>query len=436
MKTDKMTLLKLSVALFTGGIMFTACSDDTLPGENDDNDDTLVEDFSRYVIATSTTASSNTTYTLLTSPSIDNGTISALGNGLVNDGATQWIFFNNDYLYGLNYNQGNAGTTASYVLASDSSVVKRDREYSIRRFTTYGTYDNYIITTSTGDGPTDWADENGYVPQSILISYLDTEAESYTTNNTTDSVYLSENFLGNGEYVTLCGLLQQDNKLYSAAVPMGLSQYGCMQRDEAGNYKWVLPGNEDLIKTESGGSGSSAYDKDELQWTQYPDECWVAIFDDETLTTKKLIKTDRISYAAGRNRSQYYQMIWEAGNGDIYVFSPSYAKTIWPVTDDYFLMLMYDRPLTESGFAATEMAIFKAEDQQLTYITGLPADVSSFGNTPFIENGIAYVAVTPTDGNPAVYRIDPTNATATKGLEVETTQITGIGKLTYKVSQD
>ena len=478
MKTDKMTLLKLSVALFTGGIMFTACSDDTLPGENDDNDDTLVEDFSRYVIATSTTASSNTTYTLLTSPSIDNGTISALGNGLVNDGATQWIFFNNDYLYGLNYNQGNAGTTASYVLASDSSVVKRDREYSIRRFTTYGTSDNYIITTSTGDGPTDWADENGYVPQSILISYLDTEAESYTTNNTTDSVYLSENFLGNGEYVTLCGLLQQDNKLYSAAVPMGLSQYGCMQRDEAGNYKWVLPGNEDLIKTESGGSGSSAYDKDELQWTQYPDECWVAIFDDETLTTKKLIKTDRISYAAGRNRSQYYQMIWEAGNGDIYVFSPSYAKTmsdsrqqttrpagvvripagseefdnyycnietqsngrsflrVWPVTDDYFLMLMYDRPLTESGFAATEMAIFKAEDQQLTYITGLPADVSSFGNTPFIENGIAYVAVTPTDGNPAVYRIDPTNATATKGLEVETTQITGIGKLTYKVSQD
>ena len=109
---------------------------------------------------------------------------------------------------------------------------------------------------------------------------------------------------------------------------MGLSQYGCMQRDEAGNYKWVLPGNEDLIKTESGGSGSSAYDKDELQWTQYPDECWVAIFDDETLTTKKLIKTDRISYAAGRNRSQYYQMIWEAGNGDIYVFSPSYAKTM------------------------------------------------------------------------------------------------------------
>ena len=473
MKTDKMTLLKLSVALFTGGIMFTACSDDTLPGENDDNDDTLVEDFSRYVIATSTTASSNTTYTLLTSPSIDNGTISALGNGLVNDGATQWIFFNNDYLYGLNYNQGNAGTTASYVLASDSSVVKRDREYSIRRFTTYGTYDNYIITTSTGDGPTDWADENGYVPQSILISYLDTEAESYTTNNTTDSVYLSENFLGNGEYVTLCGLLQQDNKLYSAAVPMGLSQYGCMQRDEAGNYKWVLPGNEDLIKTESGGSGSSAYDKDELQWTQYPDSCWVAIFNDESLTSKKIIKTGKISYACGRYKSQYYQMIWKAGNGDIYVFSPSYAKTmadarqqtklpagvvripngaedfddyycnleeqsdgcgflrVWPIADDKFLLLMYDKPFTDADRVANRLAIFHAEAKELTYVNGLPSTVTGFGNTPYVKDGVAYVSVTLSEGNPSVYAIDPSNATATKGLEVSATQIGGLGELTY-----
>ena len=90
------------------------------------------------------------------------------------------------------------------------------------------------MTTSTGDGPTEWADENGYVPQSFLISYLDVDAEKSSTNSTTDSAYLSENFLGNGEYVTLSGLLQHEGKIYSAAVPMGLSQYGCMQRDEAG----------------------------------------------------------------------------------------------------------------------------------------------------------------------------------------------------------
>ena len=104
---------------------------------------------------------------------------------------------------------------------------------------------------------------------------------------------------------------------------------------------------------------------------------------------------------------------------------------VWPIADDYFLMLMYDRPLTETGFVATELAVFKAEDQTLTYVTGLPTTVSSFGNTPYIENGIAYVAVTVSDGNPAIYAIDPATAEATKGLEVEATQITGVGKLSY-----
>ena len=94
-------------------------------------------------------------------------------------------------------------------------------------------------------------------------------------------------------------------------------------------------------------------------------------------------------------------------------------------------MLMYDRPLTEEDFAATRLAIFKAEDQTLTYVTGLPSTVSSFGSTPYIENGIAYVAVTVSDGNPAIYAVNPETAEATKGLEVEATQITGVGKLTY-----
>lgn len=457
--------------------LFASCSEEDSPinGGSTNNGGTTTpteEAFSQYVVATTTKGSNTDTYTLLTSNSLSEGKVSTLGNGLVNDGATQWIFFGNEYLYGLQYNDGNGGTTASYVLRADSSIQKRNIEYTIRRFTTYGTYKDYVLTTSTGDGPTEWADANGYIPQSFLVSYLDVKNESYSTNDTKQEAYLSENFLGNGEYVTLSGLLEHNDKIYSAAVPMGLSQYGCMQKDDKGNYLWVLKGNEDLIKTESGGQGSGSYEKDELQWTQYPNECWVAIFDDETLTTKKLLRTDKISYAAGRNRSQYYQMIWEA-NGDVYVFSPSYAKTmkdarqqttlpagvvripagteefddyycnieaqsdgksfirVWPIAEDYFLMLMYDRPLTETGFTANELAIFKAEDQKLTYVTGLPANISGFGNTPYVEEGIAYVAVTTTDGNPAIYAINPATAEAHKGLEVEATQITGIGRLTY-----
>ena len=422
-----------------------------------------------YVIASSVTASGNTSYVLLTSDKLDDGSVSAVNNGLVNDGATYWVFYRNKYLYGLTYNQGNAGTTRSYIMG-DNGVEARAAEYAVRRFTTYGIYDKYIMTTSTGDGPSEYADVNGYIPQSFLVSWLDVVGETYITNDTRQEIYSAENFLGNGEYVTLAGLLESNGKLWSVAVPMGLSQYGVKD----GNGRWVREGYADLIKTEAGGSGSGAYEKDELQWTQYPNECWVAIFDDETLSSKKLIRTDKISYACGRNKSQYYQTIWAADNGDIYVFSPSYAKTMsdvrqkttldagvvrikagtqefdpnyyyniesqtngksflrcWHIADDYFLMLMYDRPLTESGFTANQLAVFKGETGQLTYVDGMPETekISSFGNAIYNENGKVYVTVTTTDGYPSIYVIDATTATASKGVTVEATQINGVGLL-------
>lgn len=58
--------------------------------------------------------------------------------------------------------------------------------------------------------------------------------------------------------MTLAGILQHGNKIYSAAVPMGLSQYGAAYN----NGEWVLPGNQDLIKKEDGGSNSSSYKKE------------------------------------------------------------------------------------------------------------------------------------------------------------------------------
>ena len=446
------------------GLALTSCTDTEVPGGGNNN-----ETKGDFVVAASVTASGNTTNVLLTSKTLDEGSVSTVNNGLVNDGASQWVFYKDQYLYGLTYNQGNAGTTRSYIMNSANEVQARSGEFAVKRFTTYGIYDKYIITASTGDGPTEYADDKQYLPKMFLLSYLDVAAETFKTNDTKVKAYMSENFLGNGEFVTLAGILEHNKKIYSAAVPMGLSQYGAA----VDGGKYILPGNETLVKTEDGGSNSSAYKKGELQWTQYPNECWVAIFDDAAMTTKKLIKTDKISYACGRFKSQYYQTIWEADNGDIYVFSPSYAKTMsdvrqrttlpagvvripdgqedfdsyycdleeqsggksflrcWHIADDYFLLLMYDRPLTETGFEAKELAVFKAGSKKLTYVTGLTsADlISGFGNTPYTENGYAYMAVTTTDGHPAVYRIDPSNATATKGVTVEATQITGIGKL-------
>ena len=424
-----------------------------------------------YVIASEGTFSNTTTNALLTAESLDGGTI-GMEHGLVNDGASYWVFWGDKYLYALTYNQGNAATTRSYIMNEDYTLEARPAEYAMRRFTTVGTYDKYIMTTSTGDGPTELADDNGYLPKALLVSLLDVEAETYVTNNTLEEHYVAENFLGNGEYITLAGIEEVDGKIYSVAVPMGLSQYGV----KAEGGKWVREGFADLIKTESGGSGSSnAYKEGELQWTQYPDECWVTIFDDESLATKRLIRSDKISYAAGRNKSQYYQMIWEAETGDIYVFSPSYAKTMaderqrttlpagvvrikagteefdesyyvdfealsegysfmrtWYVGGTKFLMLMYDS-LLEPGatMVANRLAIFDAEAATLSYVTGMPSKelITSFGTAPYYEAGKVYIAVTTTDSYPAIYAIDIESGVATKGLTVEATKIGCVGRM-------
>ena len=177
---------------------------------------------------------------------------------------------------------------------------------------------------------------------------------------------------------------------------------------------------------------------------------------------------------------QYYQTIWAADNGDLYVFSPGYGRLTtssddlkrvqgtlpsgvmrikagetsfddtyyvnleelgnkhpmykcWHITEDYFLLQMYTRGLQSKGEYTTELAVFKGEDRTLKPVTGLPSEdvLSAYGNIPYNENGYIYMPVSTTDGStPALYKIDPRTATATKGLTIIAESVSTVGKLT------
>lgn len=440
----------------------SSCSDDIEPGNGNEPGDGN----GKFVFATTVQGSNATSDVLLTGESLDGGTLSTVDNGLLNDGATQWVFYKN-YLYALTYNQGNAGTTRSYILGVNGKMEARDMDYRISRFSSYGTYGDNIITMSTGEGPASFADAHGYRPMTLLVTYLDVFNETSRTNDTSTGLYSMENFLGNGEYVTLAGAEQSGSRLYCGAIPMGLSQYGAAY----GNGKWIRPGFEHLVHTEAGGSGAGAYKVGELVGTQYPDECWVAIYDNENMLDPVLAKTDKISSPCGRYRSQYYQTVWAAENGDIYVFSPSYSKTMtdpaqrtvlpagvcripagstefddyycnieeqtpggnrsfmrcWPAGGSCFLMVMYDKSLTETNPAATELAIFDATTRKLTYVTGLPSNVTSIGKTVYSQNGKVYIPVNVENEHPAIYAISTKTAQAVKGVVIEATSIAGFG---------
>lgn len=453
--------LKWGLALLLCASTTTSCDDNLSEEEGGGNHNGSGERVSSYVISASV---ADANY-LLKTQKLDEGTVTTVGNGLVTQSATQWIFYKDQYLYRLMYNQGNAGVTSSFKLNANGNVEERHNTYEIKRFTSYGIFGNYIITSSAGALGAEQADAEGNLAQGLLFSYLNVTDEKHSSKTV-----LGENYLGNGEFVTLAGILEANNQIYSAIIPMGLSKYGV--KAEGGKYVKY----PELVKTEDGGSSSSSYEKGELQWTQYPNEAWIAIYPNESFDKPTLLRTDKISYATGRFKSQYYQTLWAAGNGDIYVFSPSYAKTMtekvqkttldagvvrirkgatefdadyyfnieaaaggksfrrcWHIADDYFLLLMYDRSLTEKDPVANALAIYKAEDKRFTYVTGLPAAAvtTGFGNTPYSENGIAHMAVTTTDGSqPAIYQIDPTTAQATRGVTVTAESISAVGKLT------
>jgi hypothetical protein len=450
----------MALALFLSSFIFSSCEkDDPIENGGTGNQSTFV--------ISATVGEANY---LLTTDNLTEGSLTTVGAGKETNLGTFWVYHQDKYLFRLVYNQGNNSVSSSYELNSQGRIADRDGMYEIRRFTTYGIHGNSLITTSTGALAGSHAETisgNGYIPRGFLINDINMDTE---TIGTITGERWSENYLGNGEFVTLAGILEVNGKIYTAPIPMGMSHYGVVVYADKIKYP-------DLVKTESGGAGSSSFTPGELQWTQYPNEAWVAIYNDKNFNSPTLLKTDKISYASGRSASQYYQMIWAADNGDVYVFSPGYAKAMvderqqtvlpagvvrikagasdfdpsyyvnieaqsggvgflrsWHISDDYFLLLMYDKPFSQAGFVATRLAVFKGETGKLTYITGLPPHetIASFGNTPYFENGKVYMPLLVTGQDPAVYIIDSTTATAVKGISVKADAITSVGKLTYQ----
>ena len=474
----------LAAALSTGCLL-TACSDSddpVTPGTDPEEPDTpTTEAVSRYVIAASAGGDDGGTY-LVTTDNLDSGTLTTIGNGLETESGSNWIYYGEKYLFNFQYNDGAQGTGFAYALNAETGNAYEARRYTYNRTTTYGTWGENVITASTNDGNQE-QNEGGYAKY-LQFNYLNAN-----TGNTTTGSLLAENFLGNGEIVSFAGFEEANGRLYTSVVPMGMSHYGVIEyADRITDPK--------LVTDHNGGSGSGSYTPGQIPSTQYPDKAFIAIYSGDSFDeTPVIAETDKIGYACGRMRSQYYQTIWAADNGDLYVFSPGYGRTAkaeeqvtdkedgtshilykvqgqlpsgvvrikagetsfdesyyvnleslgnqnpmfrcWHITEDYFLLQMYSEGAENmSGTSAprNELAIFKGEDQTLTVLAdGMPsADVISSFGVPFSDNGYAYMPVTVNDNSslPAIYKIDPKTATATKGLTLEADGVSALCKLT------
>lgn len=464
-------------ALSLGCMLLAACNEK--PTDGPDGPGTGTETISRYVIVAEAGSGSQSATYLVTSESLDEGSVSPDGNGWETQSASNWIYYGDRYLFGFQYNDGNQGTGFSFRLGEDGSVIE-DRQYTFNRTTTYGTWGDNVITASTNAG-TDEQDAEGNYAYYLQFNYL-----SVTNGNSSTGSHIAENFLGNGERVSFAGFVEANGKLYTSVVPMGMSHYG------VNTFPWAIqdPG---YVANGSGGSGSGQYTAGMIPSTQYPDSAFVAIYSGDNFDeTPVIARTGKIGFASGRMRSQYYQTIWAADNGDLYVFSPGYGRTTttpvtnndgtqfnrvqgklpsgvvrikagetgfdpsyyvnieelgngnpmfrcWHISDDYFLLQMYSGGAENmSGTSAprNELAVFKGEEGTLTIVTGLPsADLLSSIGTPYSDNGTAYIPITTTDGsNPTIYRIDAATGKAEAGLTVtDAISVSALGRLSTSV---
>jgi hypothetical protein len=411
-------------------LCFAACDDDENKGGT--------PQVGAYVIAAN---GENGTY-LLQTDNVDNDNLTIENTGIESENATVWWFHANKYLYRLTYAQGEAGLGASFELNAEGTVRERNVGFKIDdRFTTYGSYGKYIITAAAK--ATSFKDDAGNFEQGIAFTILDTEAQSKAVK-----IISSENMLGNGEYTTVSGIVDVNNKIYTAICPIGVSAYGAAR-------------GVDTVRTT----------------TIYPDSVWVAIYDNLDFENPKILRDDRLSYASSRYRSQYYSNIVSDAKGNVYVFSSCYDANskkksgvlrinsgtevfdkdyyfdieaasggihlfkVWHVTGDYFLLQMYTTSVVSPMGDSRRLAVFNASAKTFTWVQGLPElDVigslggaaNGPGGTPLAENGKFYIPVTTIDDQqPAIYVINPATATATKGTVVTSDAISAVGKLVY-----
>ena len=371
----------------------------------------------------------------------ESGTLSIANNSktLELSGYT-WIFNNNPSVaVGLIYRQGDPGIGLGYTVAGDGALQESGQFQISSRFTSYGFFDRYALTSVGGQTPVD-AQGNALLDaggnartDAVTFNFIDIKNGFALQEKTITTL----NITGNGEQATFSGIVDMGN----------------------GEFLTGLVVSQPRDPNAGGGASTGII--------TYPDSVWVAAFD-ANLNLKRIYRDNRISYSSGRFRSQYYSQIGKVDNGDVYVFSGSYETTtthpcgalrikkdanafdasyyfnieektndfhfrkVWHISDDYFLLELYNDLEITVNTAATQYGVVDMSAKTFKWVTGIPAkDKITATGLPAAYGGKMYFPITAEAADPAIYIIDPATATATKGLSVTgATNINAIGRLT------
>lgn len=370
----------------------------------------------KYIITATTGAVGIADY-LLTSDNLTTGSISTVRNGVEQDGSYRYYLTAQNKFFSLLYGQGNPGAVTSYALNADGQLVKTSN-FQAETVQVFAPVNNEVLTIK--------------VPRSgASISYMyriDAAQSMIVGEGNQDTKQLSTN----GERAHYTWATQVGDKVFMP--------YMSIKGDGVDNFG-----------------------------TRFPDSTWVGVYSYPALKLEKIIRDGRTSYLG----AYFTNGLFQDEKGDAYGFSGAVATSNGTLTSkkpsailkinkgttefdqSYFfnieqksggykinstayigngkaLVQMYGNVGVATG--AAKLAIVDLYNQTFTWVTGLPATISSTTTNRYnITNDDAsaiYIGINSPDGS-WVYSINGSTAVATQGIKVEGGSITAVQKLKY-----
>ncbi len=400
-----MNLKSTSVMALIAATIFTSCSKNNVGPDIPDNP-------GNYILAVTPAASTGVADYLLTTSSLETGAISTKGNGVEQDGTYRYYVTANNKFFSMLYGQGNPGAVTTYNI-KDGKLNKLSNFQSETVQAFAPVKDDILmfkISRNLTSPTSTWYKVN---TNSLLIS----------SEGTVNTLELN----GNGELAHFSWLKQVGDKVFAPF-------FGVIDR------------------------GFN---------TNYPNQASIAIFNYADMKVEKVIRDPRTSFI-GRYFTDGLSVV---ENGDVYAFSSSVAVTAGSLsstkpsaitrikanTTEFDQTYYFDIEAASGGMNVTDwiylgnnnfvvnsntkaekgayetgttVAIVNVVDKTYKKVTGLPsiADIESLTTNNYSpkDGKTAYIGVNIKDATSFVYKIDASNATATKGLKVEGGVITAI----------
>ncbi|MET1053790.1 MAG: DUF4374 domain-containing protein [Pedobacter sp.] len=370
----------------------------------------------KYIITATTGAAGIADY-LLTTDNLTTGSITTLGNGLEQDGSYRYYLTNQNKFFSLLYGQGNPGAVTTYALNTSGTLVKTSN-FQAETVQVFAPVNTDIVTVKVPRSGASIASMYRIdATQSIIVGEATQDTKQLTTN---------------GERAHYTWAAQVGTKVFMP--------YMSIKGDGVDNFG-----------------------------TLYPDSSWVAVYSYPALKLERIIRDGRTSYLG----AYFTPGLFQDEKGDAYGFSGAIATSNTVLTStkpsaivrinkdatvfdqSYFfnveqksggykisssayigngkaLVQMYGTIGKASG--APRLAIADVYNQTFTWVTGLPAIITSTTtnryNVTTDDLSAIYLGINSPDGN-WIYTINGTSAVATRGIKVEGGSITAVQKLKY-----